>query len=122
MMQIYIPQPVVVDNTLHFQARIPHDRHWILITKPSNGRLMLHYGDPDGASFVVLHDKYHDDPDDGVHHAVYTLPNKQRICVVWIPRPMRYHHIHIQAPRMLVQIASTHSTHPVRTPIINEPV
>ena len=25
MMQIYIPQPVVVDGMLGFQARIPHD-------------------------------------------------------------------------------------------------
>ena len=112
-MQIYIPQPVVRDGTLHFQARIPHDGHWILITKPSNGRLMLHYGDPDGASFVVLHDKYYEDPGDGVHHAVYTLPNKQRVCIVWIPRPMTYHHIYIQAPRMLVQFSSANNTEEV---------
>jgi len=110
-MQIYIPTPVVVDGTLQFQARIPHDGYWIFITKPSNEQMTLRYGDTDEAS-VVPHDKYHDDPDNGVHHAVYTLSNKQRICVIWIPRPMRYHHIHIQAPRMLVQIASTPNPHP----------
>ena len=111
-MQIYIPTPVVVDNTLHFQARIPHDRHWIFITKPSNEQMTLHYGDTDGARVVIQHDKYYEDPDDGVHHAVYTLPDQRRISVVWVPRPMKYHHIHIQAPRMLVQITSTPNAHP----------
>jgi len=106
-MQIYIPQPVVVDGTLHFQARIPHDGHWILITKPSNGQMMLHYHDPNGASRVIVHNKYYHDPDSDIHHAVYTLPNRQRISVVWIPRPMTYHHIHIQTPRLLIQISST---------------
>ena len=112
-MEIYIPTPVVVDGTLYFQARIPHDGHWVLITKPSDGRLTLRYGDTDEASVVVPHDKYYHDTDDGVHHAVYTLPNQQRVGVVWIPRPMTYHHIHIQTPRLLVQIASTPNTQPV---------
>jgi hypothetical protein len=110
-MQIYIPQPVVVDGTLHFQARIPHDGHWILITKPSNAPLTLRYGDADDASIVVPHDKYYYDPDDNIHHAVYTLPNQQRISIIWIPRPMTYHHIHIQTPRLLVQITTQPHTH-----------
>ena len=109
MMQIYIPQPVVVDGMLWFRARIPHDGHWIFVAKPSDGRLMLHYGDTDDATRVILHDKYYEDPGDGVHHAVYTLPSKQRVSIVWIPRPMTYHHIHIQTPRMLVQFSSANS-------------
>jgi hypothetical protein len=40
-----IHPPVLVDGTLHFQARISHDGHWIIVSKPSNGRLTLHYGD-----------------------------------------------------------------------------
>jgi len=111
-MQIYIPQPIVVDGTLHFQARIPHNGHWIIVTKPSNAPLTLRYGDADDTSVAVQHDKYYYDTDDDVHHAVYTLPNQQRVSIIWIPRPMKYHHIHIQSPRMLVQIASTHNTHP----------
>jgi len=111
-MQIYIPTPVVVGGTLQFQARIPHDGYWVFVTKPSDGRLTLYYGDTDDATRIVPHDKYYHDTDDGVHHAVYTLPDQRRISVVWIPRPMRYHHIHIQAPRMLVQITSALDTHP----------
>jgi len=111
MMEIYIPQPVVVDGTLQFQVRIPHDGHWIIITKPSDAPFTFRYGDTDGASVVISYDKYYIDADDGVHHAVYTLPNRQRISVIWVPRPMNYHHIHIQAPRMLVQFASTSNTH-----------
>jgi len=108
-MQIYIPTPVVVDDTLHFQARIPHDGYWIVITKPSNALLTLRYGKTNEASIVVPHDKYYNDPDNGVHHAVYTLPNKQHISVVWIPRPMTYHHIHIQTTRLLIQVSPTSS-------------
>jgi len=110
-MQIYIPQSVVVDGTLQFQARIPHDGRWILVTKPSDGRLILYYGDTDEARVVVTHDKYYEDADDDIHHAVYTLPDQRRVSVVWIPRPMNYHHIHIQAPRLLVQFTSTPNTH-----------
>jgi hypothetical protein len=105
MLQIYIPNPVVVENTLVFQAQLPHNEQLITITKPSNGALSLHYNDT-----VIPHDKYYHDTDNDIHHAVYTLPNQQQICVIWIPRPMTYHHIHIQTPRMLVQI-STPNTH-----------
>jgi hypothetical protein len=68
---------------------------------------MLYYGDTAETRVAIAHDKYYEDPDDDIHQAVYTLPNQQRINIIWIPRPMRYHHIHIQAPRLLVQISSS---------------
>jgi len=110
-MQIYIPTPVVVDGALQFQAQIQHGGYRLIVTKPSNAPLTLHCSGADGVSVVILHDRYYYDSDDDIHQATYTLPSQQRVTIVWIPRPMNYHHIYIQAPRMLVQFALASDTH-----------
>jgi hypothetical protein len=103
-MNIYIPTPVVVENALVFEARIPHDGQLITITKPSGGAIELRYGETH-----IPHDKYYQDTVDGVHQASFTLPNQHRIVATWVPRPMRYEHIHIQTPRLLVQISTSNT-------------
>jgi hypothetical protein len=106
MLEIYVPNPVVVGDALVFQAHIQHDGKLITVEKPLNGTISLHYDNT-----PILHDKYYQDPEDDIHQSVYTLPDQRRICVIWVPRPMRYAHIHIQAPRLLVQISTTPNTH-----------